>query len=118
MAGGVAQVGREPPFERVDRPRDEEVQDEIDRAGDDEDLDGAEGLRDELLGDAGDLHHRDDRGKRRRLHHQDDLVAVGRQRLAHGDREDDAAEQQEARHAAGARGLDLRVRHRLQAAAE
>ena len=49
---GAAQVRREPPFDGHDDARDDEVEDQIDQAGDDEDLDRAEGLRDQLRGKA------------------------------------------------------------------
>src|SRR5918994_125257 len=91
--GRPPQVRREPVFQGHDGPRHEEVQDEVDRPGADEDLDGPEGLADQLLGDPRHLHHGDHGGERGRLDHQDDLIAVAGQRLARGDREDDAAEQ-------------------------
>jgi hypothetical protein len=56
--------------------------------------------------------------ERRGLDHQDQLAAVGGECLPDRDREDDAAEEQEPRHAAGAGGLHLLMRHGLQAAAD
>src|SRR5918998_1927274 len=114
----VAQMGREPPFDGYDDARDDEVDDQVDQACHDEDLDGPEGLRNQFGRDAGNLHHGDDRGKRRGLDHQDQLAAVGRECLPDRDREDDAAEEQEPRHTAGAGGLHLLMRYGLQAAAD
>src|SRR3712207_385731 len=115
---GAAQMRREPPFDGHDDARDDEVEDQVDQPGDDEDLDGAEGLRDQFGRKPRHLHHGDDRGERGCLHHEDDLAAVSGKRLTDRDRKDDSAVKQQARHAAGARRLDLVVRHRLQAAAE
>src|SRR5919107_4867278 len=63
---GAAQMRREPPFDGHDDAGDDEVQDQVDQARDDEDLDGTEGLRDQLGGQSGDFHHGDDRGQRGR----------------------------------------------------
>lgn len=74
---GAAQVRREPPFDGHDDAGDDEVQNEVDQAGDNEDLNCAEALRDQFGGQAGHFHHGDDRRERCRLHHQNDLAAIG-----------------------------------------
>src|SRR5215217_9211616 len=113
---GAAQMRREPPFDGHDDARDDEVENEVDQSRNDKDLDGAERLRDEFRGKPGHFHHRDDGSQRRGLHHENDLAAVSGEGLTDRDGEDDAAEEQEARHTAGPRRLNLVVRHRLQAA--
>ena len=91
----MAQVRAEIMFERRYRAGNNEIQEEINRAGADEDFDGAECLGDDFLRYAGHLHQRDDAGERRGARHQDDLIAVRGQRLAQRDRPDDAAEQEQ-----------------------
>ena len=105
-------------FEQRDQPPDDEIEREIDRRRAKEHLHRAEGLGDDLLRRAGDLPDRDEAGQRRRLGHQDQLGRIGRQRMAQRHRRDHPAQQQEARHAAGPRRLDLLGRHCQQAAAK
>ena len=58
-----------------------------------------------------------DGGQGSAFDHQNDLVAVARQGLAERDWQDHSAIDERARHAAGARRLDLPVRDRLEPAA-
>src|SRR5215213_1273868 len=58
---GASQMRREPPFEGHDDTRDDEVENEIDQARNDEDLDRAERLRDQFGRKPGHFHHGDNR---------------------------------------------------------
>src|SRR5271166_3064483 len=118
LAGARAQMRRKSPLEPQERGADRIVDGKVDRAGEDERQIGDQRVVADLERDAEDIPERDQRNQRRGLHHRDRLRRIGGQRMAERDRKDDAAENEQIRHPAGAGGLDLTVRHREQRAAE
>ena len=106
-----AQMRRQAPLEAQESGAEDVIDGEINGAGQDQRQVGDQRVVADLERHAQHVPERDQRDERGRLDHRDHLGRVGGQRVPERDRKDDAPEEQEPRHAAGARGFDRAVRH-------
>src|SRR5690554_4220331 len=105
------------PLQNLAELRKAEADDEVDRRGDEIDLQRGEGRRGHDLGRAGQFHEADQRRERSVLHQLHEEADGGRDGDADGLRDDHVAEPHAIGEAERGAGFPLPVRHRLQGAA-